>query len=104
MAKEKEKKKSKDIAIDFSDEMKRLNRVLGQIEGIKKMLEDGRKLADVLTQCKAVHSALKSVELRVIRVHFNSSLEDILKAEKKKAKEEHVEELAELFKQMQQAA
>lgn len=85
--------------IDNSDEIKRLNRVIGQIEGIRSMLKDQRKLEDVLMQCKAVHSALKSIETRIVRAHLEAALDDITKIEKKKNRAEKVAELEELFKQ-----
>ena len=47
---------------DHSTDIKRLNRIVGQIEGIKKMIEDKRYCQDILTQTKAASSALKSLE------------------------------------------
>lgn len=99
--KDKEKKKDKPERkhwIDFSDEIKRLNRVTGQIEGIQKMLAAGRKLDDIITQCKAVHSAIASVEQRVFKLHLDSALNAMTKIEKKKNREEVAEELEALFK------
>jgi DNA-binding FrmR family transcriptional regulator len=100
--KDKNKDKERDLLddgrLDFSDEVKRLNRVMGQIEGIQKMLKAGRKLDDVITQCKAVHSAIASVEQRVFKVHLDAALHHVVKLDKKKHREEVVEELEALFK------
>ncbi len=96
--KEKEKDKSEKKRIDFSDEVKRLNRVIGQIEGIQKMLGAGRKLDDIVTQCKAVHSAIASVEQRVFKAHLEVALNAVVKIDKKKNREEVAEELEALFK------
>lgn len=85
--------------IDFRDETKRLNRVIGQIEGVRKMLEDQRTLESVLIQCKAVHASLKSIESRIVKAHLEVALDDIAKTEKKKTRAEKVAELEELFKQ-----
>lgn len=85
--------------IDYKDEVKRLNRIVGQIEGIRKMLEDQRKLEDVLIQCKAIHSALRSVETRAIKAHLEVALDEIPKMDKKKNRAEKIAELEELFKQ-----
>lgn len=92
------KKKHSSSGLDYSDEMKRLNRIIGQIEGIRKMLDDERGLGDVLVQCKAVHSALKSIENRLIKIHLDEALDDIAKAEKKKNREQKIADLEELFK------
>lgn len=96
--KEKNKHVEAEGKLDFSDEVKRLNRVVGQVEGIKKMLEEQRKLDDVLIQCKAVHSALKSIEQRIVKTHVEKALDEIASMEKKKSRAEKVAELEELFK------
>lgn len=83
---------------DHTDEIKRLNRVIGQIEGIKKMLENARDLDAVLIQCKAVHSALKSVESRLLMNYLDTALDEIARAEKKKTREEKISELMDLYK------
>ena len=92
------KKHEEQPLVDHSDEIKRLNRVVGQIEGVRKMLEDQRKLEDILMQCKAIHSALKSVEMRILKTHLNVALDEIVKIDKKKNRAERVAELEELFK------
>ena len=98
MKKDKKNKVETNSAIDHGDEVKRLNRVVGQIEGIAKMLEGGRKLDDVLIQCKAVHSALKAVELRIVKTHLDQVLNDVAKLDKRKNREQKLEELENLFK------
>lgn len=96
--KDKGKDKSEKKRVDFSDEVKRLNRVMGQIEGIQKMLAAGRKLDEIINQCKAVHSAISSVEQRVFKLHLEAALDDMTKIEKKKNRAEVAEELEALFK------
>ena len=96
--KKEEKLKVEYSTIDFSDESKRLNRVVGQVEGIKKMLEDQRKLDDVLMQCKAVHSALKSVEQRLLKAHLAFALDEVARLEKRKTRAEKLSELEDLYK------
>lgn len=111
MKSEKKKNKSKEQsaeqraektvpAMDHSEEIKRLNRIAGQVEGIRKMLESGRDLSDILIQFKAIHSALRAIEHRVFKNHVNDCIEGILSAEKRKEREERTEELMELFKQV----
>jgi len=96
--KHKDRKREEYNHIDHSDEVKRLNRIMGQLEGIRKMLEDQRKLEDVLIQCKAIHSALKSIETRILKAHLEVALDEIVKIEKKKNRAEKIAELEELFK------
>jgi DNA-binding FrmR family transcriptional regulator len=90
-------KKAKAPSVHF-DEIKRLNRVSGQLEGISKMLESNRKLHDVLTQFKAVHSALDAIEHRLFDIYVTTSVEDIISAEKRKEREGKLDELKKLYK------
>lgn len=94
----KAKRKAEYAQVDAGSEIKRLNRVVGQIEGVQKMLADGRKMKDVLIQCRAVHSALKSVEYRIFKAHVDVALEEVTKMGKKKDRNAKVIELEELFK------
>jgi len=80
------------------EEIKRLNRILGQIEGIKAMIEKSRELDAVLMQCKAVHQALKSVESRILRSHVEAAMDDCLSAPKKKDRVRKREALLALYK------
>ena len=48
----------------------RLNRIAGQIEGIKKMIEDGRYCPDIISQLRAVRSAVKAVESNILQKHL----------------------------------
>lgn len=79
-------------------EIKRLNRVTGQVEGIANMLGQGRKVNDVLIQFKAVHSALKSIEQRLFEQYVEQSVSDIVSADKRKERESKIIELQGLFK------
>jgi len=53
-------------------QLPRLNRIVGQVEGIKKMINDRRYCPDILVQFKAVKSALKAVELEILNEHLHS--------------------------------
>lgn len=48
------------------DKIKRLNRIAGQVEGIKKMVEDERGNTEVLTQLRAVRAAVKGLETALL--------------------------------------
>ena len=86
-----------DLALG-AEEIKRLNRIVGQIEGIKKMVEGSRGLEDVLTQCKAVHSALRGVENRLLERHLDQAIGEIERGEKKKQRAQYVADLKALYR------
>ena len=94
----KNKKRAGYEHIDHSDEIKKLNRLAGQVEGVRKMLEEQRRMEDVLIQCKAVHSALRAVESRIMKAHLEVALDEIVKIDKKKNRAEKVAELEALFR------
>ena len=72
-------------------ELSRLNRISGQLEGIKKMIEDRRYCPEILVQIKAVRSALRSVENRILQTHIQSCV-----AQSFESSEERNRKLAEL--------
>jgi len=46
---------------DHRKELSRINRISGQLDGIKKMIEDRRYCPEVLTQLQAVRGGIKIV-------------------------------------------
>ena len=82
-----------------SDETKkqltnRLNRIEGQIRGIKKMIDEDRYCNDVLIQLSAVEASLKSLSNNILETHLYTCIsEDI-----EKGNIEVVDELVSLFK------
>ena len=50
----------------------RLNRIAGQVEGIKKMLADGRYCIDVLNQTASAQEALRGFSRAVMRNYLES--------------------------------
>ncbi|MFV0625779.1 MAG: metal-sensitive transcriptional regulator [Alphaproteobacteria bacterium] len=53
-------------------EISRLNRAIGQMEGVKKMIENRRYCPEILIQLKAIRSAIKSVESNILKAHLES--------------------------------
>jgi len=49
--------------------LKRLNRVEGQVRGVKRMVEEDRYCIDVLTQISAAQAALDKVALGLLDEH-----------------------------------
>ncbi len=83
---------------DHSSEFSRLNRMSGQIDGIKKMIEDKRYCVEILTQLKAVQSAAKAVEGNILKRHIESCVKDAFVAKNASDREEKIDELLKLFK------
>lgn len=74
----------------------RLNRVIGQLNGIGKMLDENRYCGDILTQIAAVESALQSFGYEVLKSHMESCVVE----EIQKGNTIVVEETVELIKKL----
>ena len=49
---------------------KRLRRIVGQVRGIAKMIDEDKYCIDVLTQISAANNALRSVALNLLDEHL----------------------------------
>ncbi len=74
----------------------RLNRIIGQLNGIKKMLDDNRYCGDVLTQISAVESALQNFGYIVLQNHMETCVSDQIR----KGNEEIISETVALIKKL----
>lgn len=73
----------------------RLNRIIEQIEGVKKMIAGRRYCPDILIQLKAVKSAVKAVEREIFNTHLSACVADSFKSEKDRNKK--IEEIKKLI-------
>jgi len=61
----------------------RLNNIVGQIEGVKKMMDSNTDCLKVLTQLKAIKSAVSGVMDSVVEDKFETCLNSVSKEDKK---------------------
>lgn len=83
---------------DHKKLLTRVNKVEGQVRGIKKMIESEKYCIDILTQIKAVRSALKGIELQVLEGHMNHCLVSAIESGSKKEVSSKVNEVLEILK------
>lgn len=69
----------------------RLNRISGQIAGIRKMIEENRYCGEVLVQVSAVESAVRAFGYLVLEDHMNTCVAEKIKAGDEKIVSETVE-------------
>jgi DNA-binding FrmR family transcriptional regulator len=60
---------------------KRLRRVAGQVQGVERMLEEGRECRDVVTQLSAASKALEQAGFRLVAAGLTYCLEHPEQAE-----------------------
>jgi DNA-binding FrmR family transcriptional regulator len=71
---------------------------IGQLEGVKKMIEDGRYCVEILQQLKAARSATKSVELSILKRHMQMCLTKAVKNQDEAELLVKIDELQNLIK------
>jgi len=77
----------------------RLNRIEGQIKGIKKMVEEGRYCVEVLGQISAVQEALRGVGKLIMRNYLENCVTTSLRSgSRKKAQETYGELMDVIYK------
>lgn len=74
----------------------RLNRIVGQLNGIGRMLDENRYCGDILTQVAAVESALQSFGYMILQEHMETCVVE----EIQKGNTAVVEEAVELVKKL----
>ena len=63
-----------------ADMQKRLNRAIGQLTGVKAIIEDNRYCGDVLTQLAAAESAVRRVSEMVLAEHMRTCVVEEVRA------------------------
>ncbi|MBR0025584.1 MAG: metal-sensing transcriptional repressor [Clostridia bacterium] len=59
--------------------LNRLSRVIGHLESIKRMVEEGRDCSEVLIQLSAVKSAVNNTGREILKSHLNHCIVDAVK-------------------------
>lgn len=59
----------------------RLHRMVGQLNGIEKMLDEGRYCGDILIQISAIESALQALGYMVLQDHLETCVREKVKAD-----------------------
>src|SRR3990167_929359 len=73
----------------------RINVIAGQIEGIKKMIENEEYCVDIINQSNAVQNSLRSLNALILENHLSTHIVDQLaRVEKKRS----VKELMDIYK------
>ncbi len=72
----------------------RLNRVIGQLNGVKAMIDDNRYCGDVLTQLAAAQSALSAVSRKLLQEHLQTCVVEQIR----EGDTEVIDELMQLIK------
>lgn len=81
---------------EYKKLMNRLNRVEGQVRGVKKMVEEERYCVDILTQVSAIQAALNAFNRELLSSHIHTCVVNEIKA----GNTEVIDELCESIKKV----
>lgn len=73
---------------DTKQVLNRLSRVIGHLEAVKKMVEEGQDCSQVLIQLAAVKSALNNTGKIILKDHINHCIVEAVETGDKKALED----------------
>lgn len=79
------------------EQLRRLNRARGQLDGVVKMINEERYCVDILTQLRAARSALRAVEDGVLRTHVQHCIQDELAKGRTSEPNERIDELVDVL-------
>lgn len=83
---------------EYKDLVMRLNKIEGQVRGVKKMLEEDRYCVDILNQVSAISSALNAFNKKLLSEHVKSCVVNDIRAGNDEVVDELCETLQKLMK------
>ncbi len=83
---------------EYKDLITRLNRIEGQIRGIRRMVEENAYCTDVLTQVSAANAALNSFNRVLLANHIKTCVASDIRAGKDETIDELVATLQKLMR------
>jgi DNA-binding FrmR family transcriptional regulator len=83
---------------EYKSLLNRLNRIEGQVRGIKKMVENDAYCTDILIQVAAVNAALNSFNKVLLANHIRTCVADDIRAGQEETIDDLVETLQKLMK------
>ena len=78
---------------NYEKHIPRINKISGQLNGIKKMIEEQRYCPEIITQLKAVSSACQSLEIIMLEKHLESCVLEAFQSKDKNAQAKKIKEL-----------
>ena len=83
---------------DHSAEIPRIKRIMGQLAGVERMILERRYCPDIIQQLRAANSAVKALELEVLKNHLRSCIKTSAQFDKNLVFEEKLTELLDMIK------
>jgi len=76
----------------------RLNRIAGQVDGVKKMIKEQRYCPDILIQLHAIRSAVRNLEVQILDSHLCQCVVESFQSQDHAKQQQKIEEIRTLLK------
>lgn len=83
---------------DHGKELHRINRISGQLEGVKRMIAGREYCPKIITQIGAMRAALKSLESVILERHLETCVKNAISSKDQREAKEKMTEIMELFR------
>lgn len=81
-----------------ASQISRINRAIGQLDAVKRMIDEGKYCVDIMSQLRAARNAIKTVELGVLETHMGACVAEACCSPDKNLKAKRIGEIMELLK------
>lgn len=81
-----------------SELLKRMNYLIGHLQGVKKMIEENKYCIDVIKQNMAVCEAIKKINQQILDRHLQTCVMSAIKGDKEVERKKKLKELLEIYK------
>lgn len=75
----------------------RLKRIEGQVQGVQRMVDEGKYCVDILLQLSAIQGALEQVRKILLGRHIESCVADAMASGREADRRKKIEELLDVF-------
>lgn len=90
--------KTKPQTTTHAETLHRLRRIAGQVQGIQRMVDEKAYCIDIVTQIQAARSALRAVELQILKKHVDHCVRDAFASGSPAEADRKMDELLQVLK------
>ncbi len=80
------------------NQVSKINRAVGQLEAVKRMIDEGKYCVDIMSQLRAARNAIKTIELGVLETHVGACVTDACASKDAALRKKRIGEIMELLK------
>lgn len=80
------------------NQVSKINRAVGQLEAVKRMIDEGKYCVDIMSQLRAARNAIKTIELGVLETHVDACVTDAFASKDSSLRKKRIGEIMELLK------